>query len=80
MRNEKRGRRSRVDVRAARRTRTLKAQIINALGQQGGGCKQLVDIDARRKRSRAEKGRRAAAGNDEGSKEATDYLMELINK
>ena len=59
--------------------KNVKAQIIRTLGSQNAG-KQLVEV------TRNEKDRELKAqgvlwlGRMKGSKEATDYLMELINK
>ena len=64
---------------AAETDKNVKEQIIRALGQQGAG-KQLVDIARAEKDPELKKEDVQWLGRMRGSKEATDYLMELINK
>jgi hypothetical protein len=59
--------------------KNVKMQIIRGLGQQGAG-KQLVAITRSEKDLELKKECVQWLGRMHGSKEATDYLMELINK
>ncbi len=59
--------------------KNVKEQIIRTLGQQGAG-KQLVEITRAEKDPELKKEGVQWLGRMHGSKEATDYLMELINK
>jgi hypothetical protein len=64
---------------AAETDKNVKEQIIQTLGQQGAG-KQLVEIARAEKDPELKKEDVQWLGRMRGSKEATDYLMELINK
>jgi tetratricopeptide (TPR) repeat protein len=64
---------------AAETDKNVKDQIIRTLGQQGAG-KQLVEITRAEKDPELKKEGVQWLGRMHGSKEATDYLMELINK
>ncbi|HTS76880.1 MAG TPA: HEAT repeat domain-containing protein [Bryobacteraceae bacterium] len=59
--------------------KNVKEQIIRALGVQGAG-KQLVDVVRKEKDPDLKRDGVQWLGRMRGSKEATDYLMELINK
>ncbi len=59
--------------------KNVKAQIIRTLGSQGAG-KQLVEITRNEKDLELKKEGVQWLGRMRNSKEATDYLMELINK
>jgi hypothetical protein len=59
--------------------KTVKAQIIRTLGTSGAG-KQLVDVTRGEKDPELKKEGVEWLGRMRGSKEATDYLMELISK
>jgi TolA-binding protein len=57
--------------------KNVKEQIIRGLGQQGAG-KQLVDITRNEKDPELKRDEVQWLGRMRGSKEATDYLMELL--
>ncbi len=59
--------------------KNVKAQIIRSLGSQGAG-KQLVEVTRNEKDTELKSEGVRWLGRIKGSKEATDYLMELINK
>jgi tetratricopeptide (TPR) repeat protein len=59
--------------------KAVKAQIIRTLGSSGAG-KQLVDVTRGEKDPELKKDGVEWLGRMRGSKEATDYLMELISK
>ncbi len=78
MRNEKSGDALK-SLYAGETDKNVKEQIIHTLGQQGAG-KQLVEITRAEKDPELKKEGVQWLGRMRGSKEATDYLMELINK
>jgi hypothetical protein len=78
MRNEKSGD-ALASLYAGETDKNVKAQIIRTLGAQGAG-KQLVEITRNEKDPELKKEGVQWLGRMRGSKEATDYLMELINK
>jgi TolA-binding protein len=78
MRNEKSGD-ALASLYAGETDKNVKAQIIRTLGSQGAG-KQLVEITRNEKDPELKKEGVQWLGRMRGSKEATDYLMELINK
>jgi tetratricopeptide (TPR) repeat protein len=78
MRNEKTGD-ALASLYANESDKTVKDQIIRTLGSQGQG-KQLVEITRNEKDPELKRAGVQWLGRMHGSKEATDYLMELISK
>jgi tetratricopeptide (TPR) repeat protein len=68
-----------VSLYSAESDKTVKAQIIRTLGSSGSG-KQLVDVTRGEKDPELKKEGVEWLGRMRNSKEATDYLMELIAK